>query len=91
MDIPQGNYLEQRNIDKLRVGMSKEQVTFVLGTPVVKNSFNKETWVYLYHMRSGRTDEVTRKEFRLSFEADKLTDIQGDFDKPEDFNTPLDI
>ena len=40
IDIPQGNYLEQKDIDKLQMGMTKEQVKFVLGSPVVEDAFN---------------------------------------------------
>jgi len=39
IDIPQGNYLEQKSIDKIQVGMTKEQVRFVLGSPVVIDAF----------------------------------------------------
>jgi len=39
IDVPQGNFLEQKDVSKLRVDMSKEQVRFVLGNPVVEDSF----------------------------------------------------
>ena len=89
IDIPQGNYLEQEDVDKLRVGMTEEQVTFVLGTPVAENSFNSDRWVYLYKM-DPNSGEDYRKELVLTFNNKQLQDFEGDFDKPEDFNQPLD-
>lgn len=88
INIPQGNFIEQRDVDELRVGMSREQVKFVLGTPVVDNSFRNEDWVYMYRMKPGRGD-VTVREFRVHFDNDLLADISGDFDKPEEFDVPL--
>ena len=44
IDIPQGNFLEQKDVNKLRVAMTKEQVQFVLGNPVAENSFDKDVF-----------------------------------------------
>lgn len=89
IDIPQGNYLEQRDVDKLRVGMTQEQVAYVLGRPVAENAFNSDRWVYLYEMNPN-SGKVFRKELILDFDAGLLADMKGDFDKPADFDTPLD-
>lgn len=88
INIPQGNFIEQRDVDNLRVGMNREQVEFVLGTPVVNNSFRDDEWVYMYRMKPGRGD-VTVREFRVHFNDNRLADISGDFDKPDQFNVPL--
>ena len=92
IDVPQGNYLDQKDVDKLRVEMSKEQVKFVLGNPVVQDSFNSNTWYYVYDMKRGmrKRGEDIRKELIIRFEGNKVVDIEGDFDKPEEFSTPLD-
>ena len=47
IDIPQGNYLEQKDIDKLQIEMTKEQVKYVLGSPVVIDPFNDNIWHYI--------------------------------------------
>ena len=90
IDIPQGNYLIADDVKKLRINMTKEQVKFVLGTPVVKDSFNDETWLYFYMMRSGRGGEPFRKELKIFFKDNRVTKVTGDFELSEDFNTPLD-
>lgn len=92
IDVPQGNFLEQKNVDKLRIQMTKEQVIYVLGKPVVGDSFNHETWYYIYDMKRGmrKRGEDIRKELIIKFEEGRVASVTGDFDLPEDFNTPLD-
>ncbi|RHW75560.1 outer membrane protein assembly factor BamE [Colwellia sp. RSH04] len=90
IDIPQGNYLEQKSIDKLQVGMTKEQVKFILGSPVVVDAFNKDAWHYVYKFKSGRNKKYnSKKAFILTFKEDKLIDANGDFTLPENFYTPF--
>ncbi|MAO67634.1 MULTISPECIES: outer membrane protein assembly factor BamE [Idiomarina] len=89
IDIPQGNYLEQEDVDKLRVGMTEEQVIFVLGNPVAENSFDSDRWVYLYNMDPNSGKDF-RKELVLTFNNKQLQDFKGDFDKPKNFEQPLD-
>ena len=89
-DVPQGNYLEQKSIDKLQVGMTKEQVHFILGSPVVVDAFNNDTWSYVYKLKSGRSKEFDmQKNFIIHFSDDKLVSATGDFDLAETFNTPF--
>jgi len=89
-DIPQGNYLDQKSIDKLQVGMTKEQVKFILGSPVVVDAFNNDTWHYIYKLKSGRDKKFNmKKTFILSFVDDKLTEASGDFELSENFNIPF--
>lgn len=90
IDIPQGNYLEQKNIDKIQVGMTKEQVKFVLGSPVMVDSFDKDTWNYVYRFKSGRSSKLDmQKSFTIKFEDHKLVSAGGDFDLSENFNVPF--
>ena len=90
IDIPQGNYLEQKDIDKLRIAMTKEQVKYVLGTPVAGNAFDNDTWHYFYALRSGNGNHF-EKQLIVEFKDNKLQDIKGDFEKSAEFSTPLDI
>jgi outer membrane protein assembly factor BamE len=89
-DVPQGNYLEQKSIDKLQVGMTKEQVKFILGSPVVVDPFNNDHWNYVYTLKSGRDSKFNQqKKFILTFVDDKLTAAEGDFTLSDNFNTPF--
>jgi outer membrane protein assembly factor BamE len=91
IDVPQGNFLDQKDVNRLRVEMTKEQVQFVLGNPVVEDSFKTNTWYYVYDMKRGMTKrgKDVRKELVLTFVDGKLAMMKGDFEQPEDFSTPL--
>jgi outer membrane protein assembly factor BamE len=89
-DVPQGNYLEQKSIDKLQVGMTKEQVKFILGSPVVVDAFDNDTWNYVYKLKSGRSrDFDMKKQFIINFSNDKLISASGDFELSDNFNIPF--
>jgi len=89
-DITQGNFLNQDDVDKLRIEMTKEQVEYVLGSPVIENPFKSDSWHYIYTKRSGKTDKTSRTELIVKFENNRLVEVSGDFEKPKDFDTPLD-
>jgi outer membrane protein assembly factor BamE len=92
IDIPQGNFLDDKDVKKLRIEMTKEQVVYVLGKPVLEDSFDHDTWYYLYQMKRGmkqRGDDF-RKELTIKFVDDKISEVLGDFELDEEFNTPLD-
>ena len=90
IDIPQGNYLEQKDIDKLQIEMTKEQVKFVLGSPVVIDTFNDDVWHYVYRFKSGRNDDLNiDKKFVVRFKDNKLVEAEGDFTLPESYYTPM--
>ena len=57
INIPQGNFLEQSDVDKLRVNMTREQVIYVLGRPIAEDAFDKNTWRYVYSFNKGRANE----------------------------------
>lgn len=81
--------MEQKDVDKLRVAMTKEQVQFVLGNPVAENSFDHDVWHYFYALRRGN-GEYFEKKLVLNFKDKKLVQMTGDFAIPKDFNVPLD-
>jgi len=90
IDIPQGNYLEQKNIDKIQVGMTKEQVKFILGSPVLMDTFDNDTWNYIYRFKSGTSKELdSQKSFTVTFKDNLLTSAKGDFELSDNFNIPF--
>ncbi|AZQ11250.1 outer membrane protein assembly factor BamE [Shewanella khirikhana] len=88
-DIPQGNYMEPQQVEKLRIEMTKEQAEYVLGRPVLRDSFADNTWYYVYHFKSGRDASIIHKELVLHFENDRLAKVSGDYELSTEFNTPL--
>jgi outer membrane protein assembly factor BamE len=77
VDIQQGNYVTQDMVDKLKAGMTKSQVRFALGTPLVADPFHNDRWDYIYIMqKAGRLAEQRR--IVAVFKEDKLVRIDGD-------------
>ncbi len=88
-DLAQGNFVEQKDVDKLRIGMNREQVKFVLGTPMLTNKFHKDKWYFINSYREG-WNEANQKTLIVIFDENFLVkDITGDFTKSKDFYTPL--
>ncbi len=88
IDVPQGNYVEQKEVNKLRVGMTREQVTYVMGSPMVTDQNDPNTWYYIYYLKPG-WDKAEQKELFLKFKDNKLVALNGDFTTPSDFYSPL--
>jgi len=75
--VEQGNLITQEMVDQLKRGMTEEQVEFVLGSPVHRNSFNINQWVYIYVRE--HEGERERKKLMLEFEDGTLARISGDY------------
>lgn len=76
--IQQGNYLEKDMIDQLKVGLSKRQVRYIMGSPMLEDTFNEDRWDYYYSVRRGDT-ELRANHFVVFFENDKLTRWEGNY------------
>jgi len=78
ISIPQGNIITQEMIDQLRPGMTKRQVVFVMGTPLVRDPYHQDRWDYVYNFQPGGG---VRGQERLSvfFVEDALINFTGDF------------
>lgn len=90
IDIPQGNYIDENQVKKLRVGMTKEQVTFVLGTPMSNNPFNQTKWNYIYRYKTGKGGLLRKNLVAFFDEQGKLEKVTGDYKLSENFNIPVD-
>ncbi len=77
IDIQQGNIISQDDINQLKVGMSKKQVLFIMGTPVIQDPFHQARWDYYYSLERGRVPEPTN-HVTLTFLSDQLITINGD-------------
>lgn len=77
IDIRQGNYITQDMVAQLKPGMTRDQVRFILGTPLVTDIFHAERWDYIYSFRPGRGEEQLRR-FAVFFVDNKLARVAGD-------------
>jgi len=81
IDVQQGNALDQENVARLKTGLNRSQVRFLLGTPLVVDPFRTDRWDYVYvYYKAGRLAE--QKRITLFFEGDTLTRIEGDLPEP---------
>lgn len=78
IDVEQGNIITQEIADQLKPGMSRRQVRFILGTPLVEDTFNENRWDYLYVKRNG-VDVLSETRLSVEFEEDSLKNVSGDF------------
>jgi outer membrane protein assembly factor BamE len=80
INIQQGNFLDQVAVDQVKEGMTRSQVRYLLGTPMVADSFNKDRWDYIYYLRKGRTRHVDSRRVTVYFDGEKVAKL----DKPTD-------
>ncbi len=74
IDIQQGNVLKPASIEKIKLGTSKKQVRFILGSPLIVDSFHPDRWDYVYLLTPGYGE---RQYYRLTitFDRDEVIDI----------------
>jgi outer membrane protein assembly factor BamE len=77
IDIEQGNMIDQSMVDQLRPNMTKRQVLFIMGSPMLTDSFHEQRWDYVYSKAPNGEDRV-QKRISLFFTSDTLSAIQGD-------------
>ncbi len=78
IDIQQGNRITQEMVDKLKPGMSHSQVKYILGTPMLVDTFTQSRWDYLYSLSKGG-DAGAKQRLTLFFKDDKLSRVSGDY------------
>jgi outer membrane protein assembly factor BamE len=74
--IQQGNLLKYEDIEQVKVGMTRSQVRYVLGTPMVSDPFEPNRWDYVYTLQVGRGSRVDRAHVVVFFEGDKVSKVE---------------
>ena len=79
IDVQQGNVLTQEMVAQLKPGQTREQVRYILGTPLLTDIFHQQRWDYVYSYRKGRSGEVETRQFSVYFDKDnRLERASGD-------------
>jgi outer membrane protein assembly factor BamE len=78
IDVQQGNKLEPQDIESIQVGMTRNQVKFLLGTPVVTDVFHEDRWDYIYYFRAGRSNKPERRWIIVWFDENIVREVQRD-------------
>ncbi len=78
VSIQQGNVVSQQMIDKLRPGMTKGQVRFILGNPVIDDPLDRDRWDYAFTIQIGG-GKMSKRKLALFFLADRLSYFEGNY------------
>jgi outer membrane protein assembly factor BamE len=78
MSVQQGNFLDARQVVQLKEGMTRAQVRFLLGTPMLPDAFERDRWDYLYTLEPGRGQQPLRQRLTVYFTEDKVSRIDND-------------
>lgn len=82
--LSQGNLLDQEDIDQVEIGMTRGQVRFLLGTPMIDDPFHEDRWDYVYFLRIGRDKATFKRWLSVYFDGDNVTEIEKDKELRED-------
>lgn len=76
--IAQGNLIKQEDLDQVEVGMTRSQVRFLLGTPMIDDPFHADRWDYVYYLRIGREPATYKRWVTITFDDDSVSEIIKD-------------
>ena len=77
-NIAQGNLVKEEDLEQVEVGMTKNQVRFLLGTPMIDDPFNSQRWEYVYYLKIGRRDAIYKRWVSIFFENELVSEIRDD-------------
>lgn len=77
-NIAQGNLIKDEDLAQVEIGMTRNQVRFLLGTPMIDDPFTRERWDYVYYLRIGRRDAVFKRWVSVFFEDGVVSEIRKD-------------
>ena len=77
INLPQGNIVDQEMVDQLKPQMTRRQVRFLLGTPIIEDTFNADRWDYVWVVRRGN-ENLLRSQLTVVFDDDRLVDVKGE-------------
>ena len=88
IDVQQGNVITQEMLDQLELGMSSRKVRFIMGTPLLRDTFHQNRWDYLFSFLEGKTGKRQQQTISLFFDQqDQLIRVSGNVEagqpKPE--------
>lgn len=78
-DEPQGNLITAEMVQTIKPGMTREQILYVMGAPVLNNAFDADQWDYVYRLNAS-DDKVYIKRVSITFEKDRAVNIEKDGD-----------
>ncbi|MBR4877151.1 MAG: outer membrane protein assembly factor BamE [Rhodocyclaceae bacterium] len=75
-DLRQGNYIDEVAVNEVKPGMTRDQVRYLLGTPLVVDTFRPDRWDYVYEFISGRDRKPEMRKVTVFFEQDVVARVE---------------
>ncbi len=82
--LSQGNLLDQEDVDQVEVGMTRGQIRFLLGTPMIDDPFHEDRWDYIYFLRIGNEKATFKRWISIHFDGDTVTQVDKEQKLRED-------
>lgn len=76
--MSQGNLLDQEDIDQVEVGMTRGQIRFLLGTPMIDDPFHDDRWDYIYYLRIGKEKATFKRWISIIFDDETVIEVISD-------------
>ena len=76
INVEQGNVVTEEMVEQLRPGLNRRQVRYIMGTPLIEDSFHEDRWDYRYLLRNGN-ELLSETQLTLWFEEDELVRVEG--------------
>ena len=77
-DRVQGNFISKEQLDRVKVGMDREEIKVILGTPLLNSAMHPNRWDYVFAFKRGDTQLVDQRQVTLIFEKDLLKEVKAD-------------
>ena len=81
VDIQQGNEITTEMVAMLKIGMTRQEVTHIIGQPLIKDPFHKDRWDYYYFKKNQQTGEIVQEIVSLHFSDKQLAEVISSFDQ----------
>ena len=91
INIVQGNFVSKEAYDKLKAGMTRDQVRQLLGTPLLTDIFHANRWDYVFYFKRGNTSVVQERHLKVYFDGDTLARWEGGEDLPTEYQLVQEI
>jgi outer membrane protein assembly factor BamE len=83
-NISQGNLIKQEDLDQAAIGMTKSQIRYLLGTPMITDPFKRNRWDYVYYVTVGRDSAIQKRWVSIYFVDEKVSEIRTDLELSPD-------
>ena len=94
INVEQGNVVTEEMIEQLRPGLNRRQVRYIMGTPLIEDSFHRDRWDYRYLLRNGN-EALSTTQLTLWFDGDELVGAEGpdapDWGAPQSYEADSEV